>query len=77
MKYQVTVTAAVQYICTLSPEDSEIVKEFLEENPNYSEEDAVIYLYGNNKIGLYDYESTESDFSIESVDMVEELEEEE
>ena len=76
MKYQVTVTAEVQYVCTLSPEDSETVKEFLEENPKYSEEEAVEYLYCNNKIGLYDYESTESDFSTESVDMVEELEEE-
>ena len=77
MKYQVTVTAEVQYVCTLSPEDSEIVKEFLEENPKYSEEEAVKYLYDNSKIGLYDYESTESDFSTESIDVVEELEEEE
>lgn len=77
MKYQVTVTAEVQYVCTLSPEDSETVKEFLEENSDYSEEEAVKYLYDNNKIGLYDYESTESDFSTESVDAVEELEEDE
>ena len=77
MKYQVTVTAEVQYICTLSHEDSETVKEFLEENPDFSEEEAVKYLYDNNEIGLYDYESTESDFSTESIDAVEELEEEE
>ena len=77
MKYQVTVTAEVQYVCTLSPEDSETVKEFLEENSDYSEEEAVKYLYDSNKIGLYDYESTESDFFTESVDMVEELEEDE
>lgn len=66
----VTVTASVQYACYLSMEDEEMVREYADaENCTFKE--AVANLYADGVINLY-YNSTESDFSTESIDNVEE-----
>ena len=67
---KVEVTASVQYACYLSIEDEEMVRQYAE-NENCSFEEAVRNLYSDGVINLY-YNSTESDFSTESIDSVEE-----
>lgn len=62
----VEVTAMVQYTCKLSEEDSEKVKEYAEENECELTE-AIDMLYSSDEIDLY-HNSTESDFSTESID---------
>lgn len=71
MSYCVNVTAEVQYACWLSEEDSEKVKEYAEES-ECELETAVWELYANGEINLYD-DSSESDFSTEKVDSIEEV----
>lgn len=66
--FEVEVTATVNYVCYLNKEDSEMVREYAEEN-DLTLEEAVATLYGNNEINLY-RESTESDFCTESIDAV-------
>lgn len=79
MAYGVTVTATVQYWCTLSDEDSEKVDELVrksEEDSNnlfpHELKEAVLELYYKGEINLYD-DSTERDFSTERIDSVEPL----
>ena len=64
----VEVTATVQYTCELSEHDSEKVKEYAEEN-EVEWTEAVIELYNSGEIYLY-RNSTESDFSTNSIDNV-------
>lgn len=66
----VEVTASVQYTCYLSMEDEEKVLQYAEDE-DCSLEEAVFGLYSRGEINLY-YNSTESDFSTESIDSVEE-----
>ena len=65
----VETTAIVTYTCYLTEEDSEKVINYADEN-GLELTEAVAELYGNSEINLY-HESTESDFSTESIDMVE------
>lgn len=67
---KVEVTASVQYICYLTDEDAEMVREYAE-NENCSLRDAVADLYADGVINLY-YDSNETDFSTESIDSAEE-----
>ena len=74
MAYGVTVTATVQYWCTLSDEDSEKVDELVrqsKEDPNnlfpYTVVEAIQVLYDRGEISLYD-NSTESDFWTQNID---------
>lgn len=66
----VTVTATVQYTCFLNNEKACRVKAYAEEN-DCTLEEAVWALYVDDRLDLYD-NSTESDFSTESIDHVEE-----
>lgn len=76
MAYGVTVTATVQYWCTLSEEDSEKVDKYISdctaEDPMFPPtlEEAVAELYSRCEINLY-ADSTESDFDTRSIDSVE------
>ena len=67
----VETTAIVTYTCYLTEEDSEKVINYADEN-GLELTEAVAELYSNAEIDLY-HESTESDFSTESIDMVERL----
>lgn len=64
----VSVTATVQYVCYLTDKDADKVREYAEQN-DCTLEEAVWGLYTENNLDLYD-ESTESDFSTESIDQV-------
>lgn len=66
--FKVQVTALVTYTCCLDEDDVAKVQEYAEENECELEE-AVFSLYADGEIDLYK-ESTESDFSTESVDSV-------
>jgi hypothetical protein len=67
---RITTTATVQYVCYLKDEDAEIVRQYAE-NEGCSLREAVSDLYADGVIDLY-YESSESDFSTESIDSAEE-----
>jgi effector-binding domain-containing protein len=69
MKITVETTATVTYTCFLTEEDSEKVINYADEN-GLELTEAVAELYANSEINLY-HNSTESDFSTESIDMVE------
>lgn len=69
MALKVTTTATVTYTCWLSEEDSQKVIERADEEGEELTE-AVAYLYDAGEISLYD-DSTESDFSTESIESVE------
>ena len=71
MMLTVETTAIVTYTCYLTEEDSEKVINYADEN-GLELTEAVAELYSNAEIDLY-HESTESDFSTESIDMVERL----
>ena len=66
----VTVTATVQYTCFLDDADACRVNEYAKQNECTLEE-AVWALYTDDTLNLYD-NSTESDFTTESIDQVEE-----
>ena len=66
----VTVTATVQYTCFLNKAKARKVKAYAEEN-DCTLEEAVWALYVGDELDLYD-DYTESDFSTESIDQVEE-----
>lgn len=70
--FEVEVTATVNYVCYLTKEESEMVKEYAEEN-DLTLEEAVAALYDSCEINLY-RKSTESDFCTESIDAVSEYE---
>lgn len=63
---KVETTATVNYACWLSEEDSQKVIDYADEN-GLELREAVAELYADGKIDLYD-DSTESDFSTESID---------
>ena len=67
---KVETTATVVTTCYLTDEDEEKVKAFMKENV-CDLEDAVKELFWNNELDIYTH-STESDFSTESIDLVEE-----
>jgi len=58
---KVTVEALVQYVCTLSDEDAQKVREYADEHCFGDCESAVMDLYWKGKIDLY-HDSVESDF---------------
>ena len=64
----VETTATVTYTCWLSEEDSQKVIDYADKH-NLELKEAVAELYTNNEIDLYD-NSTDSDFSTESIDSV-------
>lgn len=66
----VTVTATVQYTCSLNEAKARKVKAYAEEN-DCTLEEAVWALYVGDGLDLYD-DYTESDFTTESIDQVEE-----
>lgn len=66
----VTVTATVQYTCFLSEAKARKVKAYAKEN-DCTLEEAVWALYVDDMLDLYD-DATESDFTTESIDQVEE-----
>ena len=66
----VTVTATVQYTCTLNNAQACRVKAYAEQN-DCTLEEAVWALYTDDMLDLYD-DATESDFTTESIDQVEE-----
>ena len=66
----VTVTATVQYICSLNNTKACKVKEYAEQN-DCTLEEAVWALYFDDRLELYD-DYTEGDFNTESIDFVEE-----
>ena len=66
----VETTTEVRYACYLNEEDSQKVKKYAEEN-KCSLTEAVNKLYHNFTIDLY-LNSTEIDFSTESIDIAEE-----
>ena len=69
MRLRVETTATVTYTCFLTEEDSKkVIKYANKEGLELTE--AVTELYDKSEINLY-HESTESDFSTESIDMVE------
>ena len=68
----VTVTATVQYVCFLNNAKACRVKAYAEEN-DCTLEEAVWALYTDGMLDLYD-DSTESDFTTESIDQVDEEE---
>lgn len=72
---KVEATAEVITTCYLTDEDEKKVKTFMEEN-QCDLEDAVKELFWDNKLDIYS-NSTESDFNTQSIDVVEEEEEEE
>lgn len=65
----VTTTATVQYACYLTDEEEEKVLEYAEAHPNMELTEVVDELWAAGEIDLY-RESTESDFSTESIDAV-------
>ena len=67
---KVETTAKVVTTCYLTDEDAEKVRAFMKENV-CDLEDAVKELFWNNELDIYTH-STESDFSTESIDLVEE-----
>ena len=71
---KVETTAKVITTCYLTVEDEEKVKAFMKEN-ECDLEDAVRELFWDNKLDIYS-NSTESDFNTQSIDAVEEEEEE-
>jgi hypothetical protein len=66
----VTTTATVEYVCYLSDEDAEKVREYAERE-GCSLREAVADLYAGGEISLYD-ECAERDFTTEHIDDVEE-----
>ena len=66
----VTVTATVQYTCFLNNAKACQVKAYAEQN-DCTLEEAVWALYVDDMLDLYD-NSTESDFTTESIDQVKE-----
>ena len=71
---KVETTAKVITTCYLTVEDEEKVKAFMKEN-ECDLEDAVREPFWDNKVDIYS-NSTESDFNTQSIDAVEEEEEE-
>lgn len=69
---KVEATAEVITTCYLTDEDEDKVRAFMEEN-NCDLEDAVKELFWDNKLDIYS-NSTESDFNTQSIDAVEEEE---
>ena len=67
---RVETTAEVIITCYLTDEDEEKVRVFMEEN-DCDLEDAVKELFWNNELDIYS-QSTESDFHTQSIDLVEE-----
>ena len=67
---KVAVTATLQYTFFLNKAKANKVKEYAEEN-DCTLEEAVWALYVGDWLDLYD-DSTESDFTTESIDQVEE-----
>ena len=67
---RVETTAEVITTCYLTDKDEEKVRAFMEEN-DCDLEDAVTELYWNNELNIYS-QSTESDFHTQSIDLVEE-----
>ena len=67
---KVETTAEVITTCYLTDEDEEKVRAFMEEN-ECDLEDAVKELFWNSELDIYAH-STESDFHTESIDLVEE-----
>lgn len=65
----VTTTATVQYACYLTAEEEQKVLEYVKARPDMSLTEAVDELWQQGEINLY-RESTESDFSTESIDAV-------
>lgn len=70
---KVEATAEVITTCYLTDEDENRVRAFMEKN-NCDLEDAVKELFWDNKLDIYS-NSTESDFNTQSIDAVEEEEE--
>lgn len=68
MWIEVETTATVTYVCNLSEEDTKKVCDYADEQ-GLTLREAVKELYADGKIDLYD-DSTESDFSTESIDRV-------
>jgi selenophosphate synthetase-related protein len=66
MWIEVETTATVTYVCNLSEEDTKKVCDYANEQ-GLTLREAVAELYADGKIDLYD-NSTESDFSTESID---------
>ena len=66
----VTVTATVQYVCSLDDTKADKIKEYAEQN-DCTLEEAVWALYTDGALNLY-ADSIESDFSTERIDQVEE-----
>ena len=69
---KVETTAEVITTCYLTDEDEEKVRAFMEEN-ECDLEDAVKELFWNSELDIYT-NSTESDFHTQSIDLVEEEE---
>ena len=69
---KVETTAEVVTTCYLTDEDEEKVRAFMEEN-ECDLEDAVRELFWNSELNIYT-NSTESDFNTQSIDLVEEEE---
>lgn len=67
---KVRTTATVEYVCYLNDEDAGKVQKYAERE-DCSLRRAVADLYADGEIDLY-YDSSESDFSTESIDSVEE-----
>lgn len=67
---KVRTTATVEYVCYLRDEDAEKAREYAERE-DCTLRQAVSDLYCEGEIDLY-YDSSESDFSTESIDSVEE-----
>lgn len=67
---KVETTAEVITTCYLTDEDEEKVRAFMKEN-KCDLEDAVKELFWNSELDIYT-QSTESDFHTESIDLVEE-----
>ena len=66
MWIEVETTATVTYVCNLNEEDTKKVCDYANEQ-GLTLKEAVAELYSNGEIDLYD-NSTESDFSTESID---------
>ena len=68
-RFAVTVEAIVTYTCYLDEEQSQLVQECAEEE-ECSLDEAVMMLYFNGELNLYD-SSVESDFSTKEVTQIE------
>ena len=66
MWIEVKTEATVTYVCNLNEEDTKKVCDYANEQ-GLTLKEAVADLYADGKIDLY-YNSTESDFSTESID---------